>query len=53
MIRLTHLRFPIHVTRKAKIHKKPLYGGIPFYHKPHYMDIHDGYKTRSKEEVLE
>lgn len=48
MFRLTQIRFSIHVTRKAKIHKKQLYGGIPFYHKPHYIDIHDGYKLRSK-----
>lgn len=49
MITLNKIKYMIQVGRKAKIYKKPLYEGIPFYHKPHYIDIHDGYKYRTKD----
>jgi hypothetical protein len=52
MLKLCELTYMLRITSKAKIYKKPLYEGIPQYHKPHYVDIHDGYTYRSKEEVL-
>lgn len=53
MITLNKIKYMIQVGRKAKIYKKPLYEGIPFYHKPHYIDIHDGYKYRTKDQVMD
>lgn len=51
-MKLCELSYMFRVTSKAKIYKKPFYEGIPHYHKPHYIDIHDGYAYRTKEEVL-
>lgn len=49
MIKLCQLAYGFRVTRKAKIYKRPLYSALPDFHKPHYIDIHNGYKYRSKE----
>lgn len=49
---LGQLHYGFRVTRKAKIYKKPYCSGIPDYHKPHFIDIHDTYKYRNKEEVM-
>ena len=35
-----------------KIWKPKHYEAIPHYVKPHFIDIHDTYKLRSKDEVL-
>lgn len=47
MINLHRLTCTFRVTKKAKIYKKPLYEAIPDFHKPHYIDIHDGYTKRT------
>lgn len=51
MIKLSQnvFAFSLRVTRKAKIYKRPIYSGIPDYHKPHFIDIHDTYQYRTKE----
>lgn len=46
------INYQFRVTRKAKIYKRPIYSGIPDYHKPHFIDIHDTYQKRTKEEVM-
>lgn len=48
MMKLAQISFYLHQTKKMKIYKKPLYEAIPAFHKPHYVDIHDGYKCRSR-----
>jgi hypothetical protein len=40
------------IGKKAKIYKKPFSEAIPHFHKPHPIDIHDGYQYRSKEKVM-
>lgn len=51
MLKINRLVYLFRETKKAKIYKKPFYEAIPHLHKPHYMDIHEGYKKRTKEEV--
>ena len=48
----TFINYQFRVTRKAKIYKRPIYSGIPDYHRPHFIDIHDTYQKRTKEEVM-
>ena len=39
--------------RQAKFWKPKHYDAIPHYVKPHFIDIHDSYKLRSLQEVLD
>ena len=43
------IEYGFRVSRKAKMYKEPIYGGIPHYMKPHFIDIHDTYKLRTIE----
>lgn len=52
MIKLKQVNFLFRFNKPRKIYKKNFYEGIPHFHKPNYVDIHDGYKYRSKEEVM-
>ncbi len=38
-------------TRQARFWKPKHYDAIPHYVKPNYIDIHDSYKLRTKEEI--
>ena len=49
MLNLTKIQYCFLIGKKAKIYKKPLYEAIPHLHKPHYIDIHEGYTKRTKE----
>lgn len=51
MLKLNRLLYSFRETKKAKIYKKPFYEAIPHLHKPHYMDIHEGYQKRTRQEV--
>ena len=37
--------------RKTKVWKPKHYEAIPYFMKPHFIDIHDTYKLRSIDEV--
>lgn len=39
-------------TRKAKYYKPKFCEAMPHYLKPHFIDIHDTYTLRSKDEVM-
>jgi len=55
MLRLNLIRFGMaleRTSRKAKIYKPATYQAIPYYQKPIYIDPHDTYTKRSKDEVL-
>lgn len=43
------INYGFRVTRKAKFYKKPILSGIPDYHKPNFVDIHDTYQNRPKD----
>lgn len=48
MINSPLIKYMVRVTSKPrKIYKKPFYDAIPKFHKPHEIDIHDGYTYRS------
>jgi len=49
MLNLSKIQYWFLIGKKAKIYKKPLYEAIPHLHKPHYIDIHEGYTKRTKE----
>lgn len=38
--------------RQARFWKPTHYEAIPHYVKPHFIDIHDSYKLRTRDEVL-
>jgi hypothetical protein len=38
-------------SRKAKVHVAPVYEAIPYYYKPNFIDQHDTYTKRTKEEI--
>ena len=49
---LTRNRFGLNRTaRQARFWKPKHYDAIPHYVKPNYIDIHDSYKLRTKEEI--
>ncbi len=53
MIKATQITFMIRGNKPRKIYKKPFYEAIPYFHKPHDVDIHDGYTYRKRGEVNE
>ena len=44
-------RFLNRRSRQATFWKPKFYEAIPHYVKPHFIDIHDSYKLRTREEV--
>lgn len=52
MIGATKIRFMIQGNKPRKIYKKQFYEAIPYFHKPHDVDIHDGYTYRKRSEVM-
>lgn len=38
-------------SRKCKVYVPKFYEAIPHHYKPIFIDIHDSYKPRSKEEI--